>query len=93
MLHGGSARDGWRRLVRRHPDAALQLEVVPTYHTSSQAFIGPPETRAARMAALRAAFARTARILQDPDDGPPAPINVCAERGQPFSRQVQFDHA
>lgn len=69
MLHGGSARDGWRRLVRRHPDAALQLEVVPTYHTSSQAFIGPPETRAARVAALRAAFARTARILQEPDHG------------------------
>jgi Uracil DNA glycosylase superfamily len=62
MLHGGSARDGWRRLVRRHPGVALRLEVVPTYHTSSQAFIGPPETRAARMAALRAAFARTGSV-------------------------------
>ena len=72
MLHGGSARDGWRRLVRRHPDVALQLEVVPTYHTSSQAFIGTPEIRAGRMAALKAAFARTARILQEPDHGPSA---------------------
>jgi hypothetical protein len=63
MLHGGSARDGWRRLVRRHPDVALWLEVVPTYHTSSQAFIGPPEIRATRMAALKTAFARTAQLL------------------------------
>jgi hypothetical protein len=27
-------------------------KVVPTYHTSNQAFIGPPDVRAARMAAL-----------------------------------------
>jgi len=67
MLHGGSARDGWRRLARRHPGLVLRLEVVPTYHNSNQAFIGPPEVRAARMTALREAFARTARILQEPD--------------------------
>ena len=67
MLHGGSARDGWRRLARQHPDLVLRLEVVPTYHTSNQAFIGPPEVRAARMTALKEAFAHTARILQEPD--------------------------
>ena len=67
MLHGGSAQDGWRRVARRHPDLVLRLEVVPTYHTSNQAFIGPPEVRAARMAALTEAFAQTARILQEPD--------------------------
>jgi hypothetical protein len=66
MLHGGSAQDGWRRLAQRHPDLPLRLEVVPTYHTSNQAFIGPPGVRAARMAALREAFTRTARILQEP---------------------------
>jgi hypothetical protein len=66
MLHGGSARDSWRRLARRHPGLAGSLEVIATYHTSSQAFIGPPEVRAARMAALAEAFARTARILQKP---------------------------
>jgi len=66
MLHGGSARDGWRRLARRHPGLVLRLEVVPTYHTSNQAFIGPPEVREARMTALREAFARTARILHGP---------------------------
>ena len=67
MLHGGSARDSWRRLAgRRYPDLALRPEVVCTYHTSNQAFIGPPEVRAARMAALREAFARSARILQEP---------------------------
>jgi len=72
MLHGGSARDGWTRFARHHPGAARRVEVVPTYHTSRQAFIGPPEVRAARMAALREAFARTARILQQPTepDGP-----------------------
>jgi hypothetical protein len=56
-----------RRLERRHPDLVLRFEAVPTYHTSSQAFIGPPEVRAARMTALEEAFARTARILQEPD--------------------------
>ncbi len=66
MLHGGSARDGWRRLARRHPDLVGRFEIVPTYRTSNQAFIGPSEVRAARMAALREAFARTARILQEP---------------------------
>jgi hypothetical protein len=39
--------------------------------TDNQAFIGPPEVRAALMAALRAAFARTAEILQNPDTGSP----------------------
>jgi Uracil DNA glycosylase superfamily len=66
MLHGGSAQDGWRRLARRHSSLAAQLEVVPTYHTSNQAFIGPPEIRAARMAALTEAFERAARILREP---------------------------
>jgi Uracil DNA glycosylase superfamily len=70
MLHGGSAQDGWRRLTRRHPDAAIRLEVVPTYHTSSQAFIGPPEIREARKAALTEAFAHAARILKSRELGP-----------------------
>jgi hypothetical protein len=72
MLHGGSARDGWKRLARRHPDLVHQIEVVPTYHTSSQAFIGPPEVRAARMTGLAEAFAQTARILQEPGRTHPA---------------------
>jgi len=73
MLHGRDALAGWRRLERRHHDLVRRLEVVPTYHTSNQAFIGPPEVRAARMAALREAFARTARTLQD---RPPPPRRV-----------------
>ena len=64
LLLGGSARDSWKRLAR-HPGAAPRLKVVPTHLTSSRAFIGSPEVRAARMADLRAAFARTARILQE----------------------------
>jgi hypothetical protein len=63
MLHGDSARDGWARLARRHPTVAARYEVMPTYHTSGHAFIGPPEARAARMTALREAFTRTASVL------------------------------
>jgi len=72
MLHGVQARDGWKRLARRHPDLVSRLEVVPTSSTGNRAFICPPEERAARMAALSEAFARTARILLEPDNGPPA---------------------
>jgi hypothetical protein len=64
MLHGGSVRDGWARLARRHPEVAARVEVVPTYHTSSQAFIGPADVRAARMTALREAFARAASAIR-----------------------------
>lgn len=67
VLLGGSARDGWGRLARRYPGLVAGLEVVETYHTSNQAFIGPPEVRAARMAKLKRDFARTAQILQDPE--------------------------
>jgi hypothetical protein len=68
MLHGGSAQDGWKRLTRRHPGLARRLEVIPTYHTSRQAFIGTPEVRAqlGRVAALKEAFAQAARTLQQP---------------------------
>jgi hypothetical protein len=71
MLHGGSAQDGWKRLARRHPGLAAGFEAIPTYHTSNQAFIGPPEARAQRLADLAGAFARAARILQEatPPDG------------------------
>lgn len=69
VLLGGSAQDGWSWLARRYPGLTAGLEVVATYHTSNQAFIGPPEVRAERMAALRQAFARTARILHEPAVG------------------------
>lgn len=65
MLHGGSAQDGWRRLARQDPGAADRLAVVATYHTSNQAFIGPPKIRAARRAALTEAFAQAARMLRE----------------------------
>jgi hypothetical protein len=67
VLLGASARDGWRRLERRHPGLARGLEVVPTFHIGDQAFIGPAEIRADRLAALQEAFARTARILRQPE--------------------------
>lgn len=45
--------------------------VVPTLSTGNRAFIGAPAVRKARMAALREAFARTARIPQQPYNAPP----------------------
>jgi hypothetical protein len=42
---------------------AAGFEVVPLYHMSSHAFIGPPEVRAAHMTALREAFAQAALML------------------------------
>lgn len=40
MLHGGSAQEGWDRLVRRYPTLPQDrgLEVIRTYHPSTQAF-------------------------------------------------------
>jgi hypothetical protein len=67
VLLGGSAQDGWRRLERRHPALVSGLEIVRTYHTSSQAFIGLAELRAERLAKLKEAFARTAGILREPE--------------------------
>jgi hypothetical protein len=71
ILHGGSAQDGWKRLARRHPGLAAGYEVIPTYHTSNQAFIGTSEVRAQRLADLASAFARAARLLHEatPPDG------------------------
>ena len=66
MLHGVSARDGWARLVRRHPEVVAPFQVVRTHHTSNRAFIGPPEVSAARMTELREAFAQTASVLTRP---------------------------
>lgn len=67
VLLGGSAQDGWKRLARRHPGIVRGLQVVPTYHTGNQAFIGPAEVRAERLAALKAAFTRTAGIIGEPE--------------------------
>jgi hypothetical protein len=61
MLNGGDAQDIWRRLTETHPAIAASCAVLPTYHTSRQAFIGTPEVREARMADLRAKFATAAR--------------------------------
>lgn len=71
ILHGGSVQDGWKRLARRHPGLAAGYEVIPTYHTSNQAFIGTSEVRAQRLADLASAFARAARLLHEatPPDG------------------------
>lgn len=44
------------RLARRYPATASRFEAVPSCFTCSQAFIGPPEVRAARLAALKHAF-------------------------------------
>lgn len=66
MLHGGSAQDGWKRLIRRYPRlvATRNLRVIATYHTSRQAFWHPDaEVREARKEHLRASFDQAAHIL------------------------------
>jgi hypothetical protein len=64
LLHGGDAQAGWRRFTRRFPGAAEGVAVVPSYHTSRQAFWHPdPAVRAARLEKLRSDLASVARIL------------------------------
>jgi hypothetical protein len=64
MLNGGDAQALWRKLQARHPERAEQYDVLPTYHTSRQAFIGSREVREARLADLREKFAAAARLLK-----------------------------
>lgn len=66
MLHGGAARDSWRRFERRFPMLVADrgLVVLPTYHTSRQAFWHPSaEERARRLQHLEDAFTRAAILL------------------------------
>ncbi len=66
MLHGGSAAAGWKRFTRRHAGllASRSLIVIPTYHTSRQAFWHRDErVRQVRRDHLRAAFDQAARSL------------------------------
>lgn len=64
MLNGGEAQTQWRKFEKLHPTIANRYVVLPTYHTGNQAFIGPPDVRAARMDDLRAKFAAAARVLR-----------------------------
>jgi uracil-DNA glycosylase len=66
MLNGGDAQALWRKFAAAHPRATASYEVLPTYHTSRQAFIGTKDVRAARLADLRSAFARAAAVLGVP---------------------------
>lgn len=63
MLNGGEAKAMWRKFARAHPAEADRYAVLPTYHTSRQAFIGTHEVREQRMADLRTAFAAAADLL------------------------------
>lgn len=66
MLHGVSAKDGWKRLTRRYPDivAERRLCVVPTYHPGRQAFWHQdPAVREFRREHLRESFYQAARCL------------------------------
>ncbi len=64
MLNGGEAKTLWRKFRAAHPSVGERYHVLPTYHTSRQAFIAPPEVREARMADLRENFAAAARLLK-----------------------------
>lgn len=62
LLHGGEAKVVWRKYTSKHA-LDLPLAVLPTYHTSRQAFIGSIEVRGQRLAHLRNAFAQAARAI------------------------------
>ena len=66
MLHGGDAKNGWKRLMRRFPRLVPErgLHVISTYHTSRQAFWHlDPAVREARKAHLQESFREAARLL------------------------------
>ena len=63
MLNGGEAKVIWRKFSAKHPTTASRYLVLPTYHTSKQAFIGPATVRAERLANLRANHERARRRL------------------------------
>jgi hypothetical protein len=65
MLHGKDAQRGWARLIRRHPDALpAGVLVIPTYHTSRQAFWHPdPAERLRRADHLADSFEQAAARL------------------------------
>ena len=65
MLNGGEAQSLWRKFKVAYPAIAVSYLVLPTYHTSRQAFIGTREVRGARLADLRTKFAMAARELLD----------------------------
>lgn len=66
MLHGGSAKDGWKRLTRQYPDivAARRLKAISTYHPGRQAFWHQdPAVRESRREHLRESSYQAARCL------------------------------
>jgi hypothetical protein len=67
MLHGGSAHDGWDRLIRKYPEIAVRgLKVIETYHTSPQAFRHPDKmVREDRKEHLRKSFHDAASYLRN----------------------------
>jgi hypothetical protein len=64
MLNGGRAKAQWRKFQARYPEEAEGYDVLPTYHTSRQAFIGAREVRQAHLAHLRETFAAAAALLR-----------------------------
>lgn len=67
MLHGGSAKDGWKRFMRQYPNIVTErgLQVIGTYHPSRQAFWHPdPKVRDDRKAHIQRSFHDAERYLQ-----------------------------
>jgi Uracil DNA glycosylase superfamily len=65
MLNGGEAKTGWKKFRTKYPQLAERYAVLPTYHTSKQAFIGTAEIRAERLADLRAKHDEALQLLGD----------------------------
>ena len=65
LLCGDQAQDSWRRLSRRHPDEAVGVLAVPTFHTSNQAFIFKDPMRSERKLQQLCAFELAARAVDE----------------------------
>lgn len=66
MIHGGDAKDSWKRFTRRFPRLVedQRIHIIKTYHTSRQAFRHPdPVVREARRSHLRDSFMEASRVL------------------------------
>lgn len=69
LLLGGSAKDSWRRVVKRVPLIAQErgIEVVATYHPGRSALWHPdPEVRASRVEHQLEAFRHLGQVLREP---------------------------
>lgn len=63
MLNGGEAKVVWAKFKVKYQRIAERYQLLPTYHTSKQAFIAKAAVRAERLANLRAVHKEAKRLI------------------------------